>query len=183
MALKIEGSTPSVHPTPICKFASISIHAPVAQGTEHLASNQRVGGSNPSGRATTTHPTANTARLNSNNNGRSIRPSSRLSIRLPARAQARHRRRPRRSRRKHRRERTQHLAKHLDRHILGRWTLRPAHSPRRRYSDHQRHCPASLRSRGAISRNRCRNHAHLPRDQHRMERTARQPTHPSARPR
>ena len=31
---------------------SEDIHAPVAQGTEHLASNQRVGGSNPSGRAT-----------------------------------------------------------------------------------------------------------------------------------
>ena len=49
MALKIEGSTPSVHPTPNCDLDNF--RAPVAQGTEHLASNQRVGGSNPSGRA------------------------------------------------------------------------------------------------------------------------------------
>ena len=57
MALKIEGSNPSVHPIIVvmmvllCWLLVIFIVAPVAQGTEHLASNQRVGGSNPSGRA------------------------------------------------------------------------------------------------------------------------------------
>ena len=56
MALKIEGSNPSVHPIIVmmvllCWLLVLFIVAPVAQGTEHLASNQRVGGSNPSGRA------------------------------------------------------------------------------------------------------------------------------------